>query len=92
MAARGKGPPPDATLVRVSLGKHPDDDEDEDMPEPDDGDEPETDGDEALQGACDEFLEAIESGDKEAACAALKSFFQLADKQPHQEGPDTGAR
>jgi hypothetical protein len=53
--------------------------------EPDE--EPEYD---ALESAGQDLIDAVKSGDAKAAAAALRAAFQLADSQPHEEGPHIG--
>lgn len=53
--------------------------------EPDDGAEYD-----ALESAADDLIAAIHSKDAKGVAAALRAAFELAESQPHEEGPHIG--
>lgn len=40
-----------------------------------------------LESAADELIAAIHAKDSKAVASALRSAFQIADSEPHEEGP-----
>lgn len=44
---------------------------------------------EGLEAAAEDLIAAVESKDKRAVAAALKSAFEICDASPHDEGPHT---
>lgn len=44
----------------------------------------------ALEAAAEDLGNALASKDFKAAAAALRAAFQLADSEPHEEGPHLG--
>ena len=41
---------------------------------------------EGLASAFSDVVKAIHAGDMDAGASALKSFFEICDSQPHEEG------
>ena len=44
----------------------------------------------ALESAADDLIAAVHAKDTKGAAAALRAAFQLADSEPHEEGPHIG--
>ena len=44
----------------------------------------------ALVTSMEEFMEAIRSNKPVEAAQCLKSFFELCEEEPHEEGPHVG--
>jgi hypothetical protein len=55
----------------------------------DDADKPESEDDPkaAMKSAAQDLHDAIKSGDIDGIASALQSAFELADSEPHEEGP-----
>lgn len=54
---------------------------------PDDGSEPDYDG---MEAAAEDLIAAVHSKDAKAVAAALRAAFEIADSEPHEEGPHIG--